>query len=114
MKLLRTVILLQTAPMSDRYNLWLSSYNAKCEATPIFKVTKRKKCAYFAKKCIKPISFFECKKVDKIKSGIFMILPMFILSKWRLYFYAWLAIFIQTHINNRKLLMSPYSPLYIA
>ena len=30
----------------------------KCKATPIFKVTKFKNCAYFAKKRFKPISFF--------------------------------------------------------
>ena len=48
---------------------------------PIFKVTNFKNCAYFAKKRFKPISVFESKRVEKIKSGIFMFLSTSILSK---------------------------------
>ena len=59
----------------------LASCNEKCKATPIFKVTKFKNCAYFAKKRFKPISVFESKRVDKIKSGTFMFLSASILSK---------------------------------
>ena len=54
---------------------------------PLFKVTKSKNCAYFAKKRFKPISVFESKRVDKIKSGTFMFLSTSILSKLRFYFF---------------------------
>ena len=70
-----------TAPKSDPCDLWLASCNEKCKAPPIFKVAKLKNCAYFAKKCFKPISGFESKMVDKIKSGTLMLLSTFILSK---------------------------------
>ena len=72
---------LHTAPKSDRCDLWLVGCNEKCKATPIFKVTKFKNCAYFAKKRFKPISVFESKRVDKIRSGTFMFLSTSILSK---------------------------------
>ena len=56
-----------TALKSDRYD----------KPNPILKVTKFKNCAYFAKKCFKPISVFESNRVDKIKSGTSMFLSAF-------------------------------------
>ena len=98
---------LHSTPKSDRCVLWLASWNEKCKATPIFKVTKLKNYAYFAKKRFKPISAFESKMVDKIKSGTFNVDFVF-------NFFCVIGHFFQTNINNRKLLMSPYSPQYFA
>ena len=42
--------------------------------TPIFKVTEFQNLKHYGEKSFKPISVFESKRVDKIKSGNFMFL----------------------------------------
>ena len=62
------------------------------------------------KKSFKPKSAFESKRVCKIKSGNFMFLSTCVVF---IFLTLW-NFFIQTNINNRNLLMSPYNPLHIS
>ena len=65
---------------SDRFPYGCRAAKRILRQSLFFKATEFQNFTHFAEKSFKPISAFESKRVDKIKSGHFMFLSTFISS----------------------------------